>query len=262
MSSSIASQPAGSQSVSGPGRRPSRRTLWIVVAVVAALLVSATIVAVVVESLGSRTGRDDARVVQVQRGDRDQARLEVLDGATDLRIVADDLGDQLVRAETPADGAVLPQLSEADGAVRIGLVDSGDGGAAVLEIRVHRDVLWSIRIAGGATSQRVDLGAARVSEVDLAGGASTMDLVLPVPDGTVAVRMSGGVSTWRVAVPADVGVRVRLGSGAGGVSLDGARRDGVAGGETLTTTGWEQSTDRYDIDAVAGVAELTVTSGR
>lgn len=237
--------------------------MLIAVAVVAVVLVAATIVAVVVDTLrvdhGSGGDPDVAWTVQVPRDGRSEARLEVLDGATDLEVVAGDLGDQLLRVETPEGGAVRPQVTESDGTVRVGLAETGDGGAGLVEITVHREVLWSVRVLGGATGQRIDLTAAQVSQVDLAGGTSTMDLLLPPPNGTVEVRMSGGVSTWRVGVPPQIPVQVRLGSGAGSVSLDGQRSEGLGAGETVASPGWAEATDRYDIDAVAGVSELTVT---
>ncbi|WBB99686.1 hypothetical protein O7543_04615 [Solwaraspora sp. WMMA2080] len=238
----------------------SRRALA-AVAVVAALLVAATIVAVVVNAVGSRpvTDGDVAWTVQTPREGRSEARLEIPDGAPEIRVVAADLGDQLLRAETPVGGAAAPEVTTSDGVVRVGLTDTGYNGSGELRVTVHSDLLWSVRVAGGATRTRVDLTGARVSHVDVAGGASALDLALPEPSGTVDVRMSGGVSTWRIELPQQTPVRIRLGSGAGSVDLDGERSDGVAGGETVASTDWEEATDRYDVDAVAGVADLTVT---
>ncbi|MFY1650269.1 hypothetical protein ACN27J_05155 [Solwaraspora sp. WMMB762] len=245
-----------------PGTPPgtSRRAL-IAVAVVAALLVAATIVAVVVNAVGSRpaTDGDVAWTVQTPREGWTEARLEIPDGAPEIQVVAADLGDQLLRAETPVGGAAAPEVTTSDGVVRVGLTDTGYDGAGELRVTVHSDLLWSVRVLGGATSTRVDLTGARVSQVDVAGGASALDLALPEPSGTVVVRMSGGVSTWRIELPERTPVRIRLGSGAGSVDLDGERRDGVAGGESVISTDWDEATDRYDIDAVAGVADLTVT---
>lgn len=262
----VSSPAVDGRSPTGAGGTPpnpgSRRTLIIIVVVVATLLVAATIVAVVVDTLrpDRGTGGDVAWTAQVPRDGRSEARLEVLDGATDVRVAAGDLGDQLLRVETPSGGALVPQVTESDGAVRVGLAETGNGGAGVVEIVVNREVLWSVRVLGGAAGQRIDLTEARVSHVDLAGGASTMDLLLPTPTGTVEIRMSGGVSTWRIARPEQVPVQVRLGSGAGSVTLDDQRRDGIGGGETIASDGWADATDRYDIDAVAGVSDLTVTS--
>lgn len=256
-------EPSTAVKADGPLGGPpgtSRRAL-IAVAAVAALLVAATIVAVVVNAVGSRhdAGGDVTWTVQTPRDDRTVARLEISDGAPGIQVVAGDLGDQLLRAETPVGGAAAPEVTTTDDVVRVGLVETGHDGAGDLRVTVHRDLLWSVVVLGGATSTTIDLTGARISAVDVAGGASTLDLMLPEPSGAVDVRMSGGVSTWRIELPAQTPVRIRLGAGAGSVSLDGERRDGIAGGETVTSADWDETTDRYAVDAVAGVADLTVT---
>ncbi|MDG4766048.1 hypothetical protein O7632_18350 [Solwaraspora sp. WMMD406] len=260
-SSTGAPAPTPPGSSSGPGGL-SRRS-WLVIGLVAALLVAATIVAVVVEAVGRDRGPAGdpaiAWTVQAPLADRTEVALEVLDGATDIRVVVEDVQDDLLRARTPQGGAVAPRISDDGDLVQVGLDDTGNGGAGVVEIALHPDVLWSIRVLGGATTQQVDLSGARVSAVELAGGASTMDLMLPQPQGTVTVRMTGGVSTWRIELPARVPVQVRVGSGAGSVSVDGERRDGIGGGETISSPDWAEATDRYDVDAAAGFSDLTVT---
>ncbi|MFY1631795.1 hypothetical protein ACN27F_00715 [Solwaraspora sp. WMMB335] len=262
-----AQSPVDGASPAGDRPGPPRRVM-IILGVIAALLVAGTIVAVVIDRLGSGSaagpgfdGGDGAPAWTVQEplGGRTVARLEVLDGATEIRVLAADLGDQLLRARTPPQGAVAPQVTVRDDSVQVGLAETGNGGTGVLDIELHRDVRWSVRILGGATEQRIDLTGTRISEVELAGGVSTLDIVLPEPDGTVGIRMSGGAGTWRVEAPAQVPVRVRAGSGAGSISVDGERRDGVAAGETVSTPSWEETTDRYDIDAAAGFSDLTVT---
>ena len=43
--------------------------------------------------------------------------------------------------------------------------------------------------------------------------------------------------------------------------LDGRTDDGVARGASFLSPGWEKSTDRIDLDAVAGVGTLRVGRG-
>jgi hypothetical protein len=115
-----------------------------------------------------------------------------------------------------------------------------------------------VRLLAGATTQTVDLSAGRVAEVDLVGGATGMDLVLPRPDGTVPVRMVSGVSTWTVALPAGVPVRLFVGSGAGTVTIDGATRTGVSAGTTFAGADWDAATDRYDVTASGGMSAFAL----
>ena len=53
-------------------------------------------------------------------------------------------------------------------------------------------------------------------------------------------------------------MQVRVGAGAGAVTLDGTTHNGVAAGSVFASTGWQQATDRYDVDASGGVSALVV----
>nr|BFE72912.1 hypothetical protein GCM10020092_062130 [Actinoplanes digitatis] len=106
-----------------------------------------------------------------------------------------------------------------------------------------------------------DLSGAEVDGVEFVGGATRIDLTLPEPDGTLPIRMSGGVNRFEVYTGGKVPVRVRTRQGAGQVRLDGRTDDGVARGASFLSPGWAKSTDRIDLDAVAGVGTLRVGRG-
>jgi hypothetical protein len=55
-----------------------------------------------------------------------------------------------------------------------------------------------------------------------------------------------------------VPAQVIVGGGAGYLTVDGQTRTGVAGGTVLATPGWSTARSRFDVDATAGVSELTV----
>jgi hypothetical protein len=119
-------------------------------------------------------------------------------------------------------------------------------------------VRWTVRLLGGAVEDTLDFGQGQLAGLDIVGGATRIEVRLPRPQGTVPVRMSGGANQFLLHAPADVPVRVRAGGGAGSVTVDGSTRSGVSAGTVVTQPGWEQATDRYDIDATAGVSALTV----
>lgn len=95
---------------------------------------------------------------------------------------------------------------------------------------------------------------ARLSGVDLAAGAARIELVLPVPDRAVPIRMASGATEFTLHVPRGVATAVRVDGGAGTTEVDGVRRTGLAAGTVLATA---TVTDRYDVDAAAGVSTLT-----
>ncbi|MFI7542729.1 hypothetical protein [Actinoplanes sp. NPDC049599] len=185
---------------------------------------------------------------------RTSAGFDLVDGAVRVTLRTADLGGDLYRISTPAAGAARPRAEDRDGRVRLRL----DGDAQAVDITLHAAVRWDLRVAGGAELSTIDLSAGRVGGVALTGGASRIELALPRPDGTLAVLMSGGVSSFAVRTAGPVPVRVRVGRGAGQVTLNGQRHAGVAAGRTFTPAAWAGAVDRIDVDAVAGMAALTV----
>ena len=182
--------------------------------------------------------------------DRAEAALELTGDAGAVTVRIADLGGDLVRVTPPARSA------DDDGRL-VRLAVNGDGGP--VEVLLAARVRWDLRITGGADSKRIDLTGGLVRGVALAGGAGHVELSLPRPDGTLAVRLDGGVGTFDVRAAAAVPVRVRVGSGAGQVVLRGESHTGVAAGALFTPDRWADAGDRVDLDAAAGLRQLTVS---
>ena len=258
--------PAGKQSViGGEPAQPGRG--WLVGAGIAAAALLLTGAAVVALSRDGDPGTTPSgwsppvaaapsapHLATAARDGRTSAGFDLVDGAERVTLRAADLGDTLYRITTPDAGAVVPRTDEQDGRVRLRL----DGDAESVDITLNAAVRWDLRIAGGAQLSTIDLSAGRVGGVDLTGGASRIALTLPRPDGTLSVRMSGGVSLFDVHTAERTPVRVRVGRGAGQVTLDGQRHAGVAAGQTFTPASWAAAVDRIDVDAAAGMSALTV----
>jgi hypothetical protein len=246
---------------------PPRRALrprWLLiggaalVGVLVLALVAVIALSVVAEVLDSGDdGRGD-RVVTGPHAGRTEATVELLSGVTAVTVRAVDLGGPLYRVRTPADGRHVPQVTDRDGLVQVQLSETGRAGPSTVEIQLSTATRWHVRLVGGATRQTVDLSAGRVAEVEFVGGATSVDLTLPRPAGTVPVRMVSGVATWAVHLPGGVPAQVFVGSGAGTVTLDGATRTGVAAGTTVTGDGWAGATDRYEVTASGGMSTFTL----
>jgi len=186
----------------------------------------------------------------------DAATVDLGSGATTATVRTADLGgaDRL-RAVTPDGAGVAPVLETGGDTVGVHLVRTGEPGPSAVTVLLDRRVRWQVRISGGATSQLLDLRGARLSGVDLAAGAARIELVLPVPDRAVPIRMAGGATEFTLQVPRGVATAVRVDSGAGTTEIDGVRRTGLAAGAVLATA---TASDRYDVDAAAGVSTLTL----
>jgi hypothetical protein len=191
---------------------------------------------------------------------RDAATLELLSGVTAVTVTAADLGDVLYRVRTPDGGRMVPSVTDLDGRVGVQLNDAGNGAAdkGVVTVELNRAVRWSVRFTAGATSNTADLrGLREIGGVEYIGGVSAIELSLPAAKGAVPVRMSGGASTFRIHLPQGQPAEVVAGGGAGSVTLDGTRHDGVAGGAAFQS-GDTAAKDRFEIDNTAGVSSVIV----
>ncbi|MGN9810491.1 hypothetical protein ACTMSW_14160 [Micromonospora sp. BQ11] len=189
---------------------------------------------------------------------RRRATFELVDGLTRLDLRVADLGDELYRIGTPTDGGLRAEAEVRGDVVRLRFAPSGRPGPHSAEVVLSSAVTWRLRLAGGVTEQRLDLTAARLAGVELAGGATRTELRLPEITGTVTVRMTGGMNRFDVVVPGTPPVRVRAAAGAGAVAVHGERTRGVAAGALLGSPGWDRFTDRLYVDLVAGVNTVTV----
>lgn len=251
--------------VPAPDRPPSR--FWLIAGIIALIVVLLAVAVTVMLATADRAadrreGRDGRdHVVSGPVGDRDEATFELVSGVNAVTVRADgDLDDQLYRISTPEDSDLVPSVVVSGDRVQLHLAESGKRGPSAVEVRLNPRVLWRIRMTAGAATELVDLRGARVGGVEFIGGASSIELILPKPSGTVPVRMSGGAGQFTIRVPDGVPAQVRAGGGAGSVSTGGVTRTGVAGGTVVTPPGWDQATDRYDVDCTAGVSTVSVTT--
>lgn len=199
------------------------------------------------------SGDRGATIPKALADGRTSAAFEVVDGAAAVEIRAGDLGTDLYRISSD----VTPRVEDAGETLKLHL----PAGAKSVEIVLNARVRWTVRLRGGASTADVDLSNARVDGVDLAGGATRIDLSLPAPSGRIPVRMSGGVDQFRVRLSGETPMRVRVQSGAGQVTLAGATHRGIAPGKEFTAYGWNQGGSGIDLTAAAGMSALTVTLG-
>jgi len=188
---------------------------------------------------------------------RSTQSFELVSNATAVNLRAADIGTDLYRITTPTNSA-RPQVKATDAGIRLFLVASAGHTDTTVEILLNSDIRWSLTITGGAKTSVLNLADTTVSSVNLNGGATRIDLTLPRPKGTLPVRMSGGANQLRIRTAGTIPVRVRIRKGAGKVVLNGQTDNGVARGTSFTSRDFAGSTDRIDVDAVAGVGTLTV----
>jgi hypothetical protein len=158
-----------------------------------------------------------------------------------------------------AKGSGITAEATVDGStVRLTAEPNGRTGPARVDVLLDTRIAWNLKMSGGVSKAKFGLAGGTVRGVDLSGGAATIDLALPRRLDGVPIRMSGGVRTWRIRTEKEVPVRVKVRRGAGEVVLYGDREKGVDRGETVRKGG--DGDGRLEIEAVAGMGSLTVTS--
>ena len=126
------------------------------------------------------------------------------------------------------------------------------------DVTLNATVPWAISLRGGMWKLGADLRALRLESLDIAGGASDIEIWLPPPAGAVPVRVSGGASKVVLHRPAGVPVRADISGGASQMVFDGQRLGGVGGRNRLESSGFEATTDRYEVRFSGGASQVTI----
>jgi hypothetical protein len=129
------------------------------------------------------------------------------------------------------------------------------------EVTLNGSIPWHIRVRGGTAHTSFDLSDLILYALELGGGVSQVELILPTPAGTVPVRVAGGVHDLTVLRPAGVPARVQVGHGARRLTLDDQRFGAVGASTSWQSPGYDQTSDRYDIAVSGGADTLTLHSG-
>ena len=197
--------------------------------------------------------QDDDREepVTVDRGTADDATLSLTGHAASITVGTDAAaGDLLeVRATDPDS---RPAAEQSDDTHVVAL----DGGAVV--VRLADDAAWTVDLSAGADAVDADLGATRVAGIVLDGGARSIELTLPDPDGNVPVDQRAGADHLVIHLPDGTGARVTVTSGAGSTQIDGETTQGIGAGTVLTTDGFDEADDHYEITVAGGLGSLTI----
>ncbi|WP_432906794.1 hypothetical protein ACQP1S_13600 [Micromonospora matsumotoense] len=198
------------------------------------------------------------RIATAPVGGLRRATFELMDGVTSFRLRTDDLGADLYRISSPADAGLTPRPEVSGDRVQLRVTRRDKAGRGVVDVVLNSRLTWRLRLIGGVSDHVLDLTGARLSGLELIGGAARVDLRLPPTTGTRTVRMTGGVNQFVIRAPDGPPVRVRASAGAGSVVWYGDRRDGLARGATVGSPDWDRSPDRLYLDLVAGANTVTV----
>jgi hypothetical protein len=195
----------------------------------------------------------------VERGTARRATVRLHHGAGRLHVRAGAPAGQLLAlsSSTPVQQQVRhgAEAVEVDLSARPG---SWVGQAAPItwELALAEDVELELVVRTGAAQVVMELAALPVRVLDLATGASDVDIALPA-HGTCRAKVSAGAADVRLRVPQGVGAAIRDRSALAGFRVDESRfpRDGSG----YRSPGFADARDRVEIDVEGGVASFSVT---
>jgi DNA-binding MarR family transcriptional regulator len=185
-------------------------------------------------------------------------RLEFTKGAAKLKLRGDSSLTDLYRAtfEGPA-----PEIKVSGGMVTVQQrrrFRPFDWRTQSADFALSTAVPWDISLRGGMWKLIADLRSLRVTGLEVAGGASDIEILLPAPSGTVPVRISGGASKVTVRRPKGTEARAEVSGGASQLIFDDQRLGGVGGRTVLASGGFADAADRYEIRFTGGASQVTV----
>jgi hypothetical protein len=123
------------------------------------------------------------------------------------------------------------------------------------EITLSGRVPWAIKASMGMSDVVADLQDLELTELEISGGVSRLEIKLPRPKAAVPIRVGAGASHVELIRPAGVPVQVRIGAGASKLAIDEFRGSGRI---DWRSPDYDQLEGRYDIEIGAGASHLTV----
>jgi Domain of unknown function (DUF5668) len=231
------------------------------------IVVAAVAYAVLAPATSFGTQRIDS---QEQLGGLSAASLDLNYGAASIDVNAGGIGDLLYQAHVDYPGGENPptiSLDRETGALQIRESASFSPfhlfGAERrhVQLTLTDRVPWSIQIGGGAATLHLDLRHARLSKLEISGGANQLDAQLPSPKGTVSMRVSGGANNVTIVAPAHSQWRVTVSGGVSAVTINGSSSGNLGGDFQQQSPGYSSATDRFDIEISGGASHLDFRTG-
>ena len=126
------------------------------------------------------------------------------------------------------------------------------------EVALSARIPWDIEIREGASRLTADLSELELRSLEVSGGASRVEVMLPPPSGTVPVRIVGGASNVAIHRPEGAAAQVRVGGGSTNLAFDDQRFGAIGGEVSLHSPNYEGASERYDITITGGTSNLTI----
>jgi DNA-binding MarR family transcriptional regulator len=127
------------------------------------------------------------------------------------------------------------------------------------DVELNTSLHWALVLRGGMWKMEADLRLLQLESFELTGGASEVEIWLPVPlDRSVPIRLTGGASKVSVHRPVGAAVRAELVGGASQVVFDDRRLGGMGGRSHFSSPGFSEAVARYEVRFSGGASQITI----
>ena len=138
---------------------------------------------------------------------------------------------------------------------RVQLLGMGRQSAA---ITLNAHIPWRISVKGAASMIEADLRDLTLTELEIDGAASSIDLQLPGCTTVVRVRISGGASAIRIRRAPGAAAQVHLKGWASKLDFDGQTSSNVGNNLWLQSSDYDPSGPYYAIELASSASSVTI----
>lgn len=123
-----------------------------------------------------------------------------------------------------------------------------------IDMQINVAVRWAFVVNSGASMGTYDVPNVDLASIVINTGASTENITLPNPSGTVPVRINGGALTVHLHRPGGSAASVRVSGGAVSLTFDGSTARAVGS----VSAGTASAPDRFDVSVNGGACTVTM----
>jgi hypothetical protein len=125
------------------------------------------------------------------------------------------------------------------------------------DLALNPAVPLGLKYEGGAADTHMDLSGLKLNSLEINTGASSTDIVLPPPTGTMRVVIKSGAASVKVRMPPNVAASIHGTMGLGALDVDMSRFPNRGSG-AYRSDGYDSATDRIDMTVEGGVGSVNV----
>lgn len=125
------------------------------------------------------------------------------------------------------------------------------------ELAIAPSIPLALQYEGGAAETRMDLSGVQLTNLDIHTGASSIDVVLPNPSGTVRVTVDAGAASVKFRLPPQAAASIRGKMDPGSTQVDQSRFPNHGGG-TYQSDDYESARDRIQVTIKGGLGSVEI----